>query len=99
VRDLNAVYRGYPALWGDELSWLHEDASGNTVAFLRTDVVCVFNFSGVHQSLYLPSVNGWREVLNTDAAAYGGTGAGNLGRVGSDLVYIGPHAALFLARA
>jgi len=98
VRDLNAVYRGYPALWGDGISWRHEDASRNTVAFARGDMVCVFNFSGLHQSIYLPPVNGWREVLNTDAVTYGGTGAGNLGRVGSDLVYIGPHAGLFLVR-
>jgi 1,4-alpha-glucan branching enzyme len=98
VRDLNALYRRYPALWGDSLSWLHENGTANTVAFLRTDVVCVFNFSGLHQSIHLPFAKGWREALNTDAEIYGGTGTGNLGRIGSDTVYIGPHAGLFLVR-
>jgi 1,4-alpha-glucan branching enzyme len=32
----------------------------------------------------LPRPGGWREVLNTDAVEYGGTGVGNLGRVVSD---------------
>jgi 1,4-alpha-glucan branching enzyme len=99
VCDLNTIYRRYPALWTDSLSWLHEDAYNNTVAFLRTDVLCVFNFSGLHQSIHLPYAKGWREVLNTDADIYGGTGAGNLGRVGSDFVYVGPHAGIILARA
>jgi 1,4-alpha-glucan branching enzyme len=31
--------------------------------------------------LPLPVAGRWREVLNTDAAAYGGSGTGNLGAV------------------
>ncbi|HEX6683262.1 MAG TPA: 1,4-alpha-glucan branching protein GlgB [Candidatus Limnocylindrales bacterium] len=98
VRDLNAVYRSQPSLWGDSLAWLHEDPQRNTVAFERGDVVGVFNFSGLHQTIHLPAVQGWHEVLNTDAECYGGTGAGNLGRIRTDRVYIGPHAGVLLAK-
>ncbi|HWG64776.1 MAG TPA: 1,4-alpha-glucan branching protein GlgB [Streptosporangiaceae bacterium] len=47
-------------------------------------MACVVNFSGdVHQSyrLGLPFAGHWREVINTDAYSYGGSGAGNLGMV------------------
>jgi len=76
------------------------DAEGNVLAFLRlasvgqrgpgADVlVCVANFSGAPHHNYrvgLPSPGRWREVLNTDAADYGGSGVGNLG-----LVHADPH--------
>jgi 1,4-alpha-glucan branching enzyme len=29
----------------------------------------------------LPRAGGWREILNTDAIVYGGSGVGNLGHV------------------
>jgi 1,4-alpha-glucan branching enzyme len=41
------------------------------------------NFSGVpvERRFGLPSAGAWHEVLNTDAAEYGGSGVGNLGVV------------------
>jgi 1,4-alpha-glucan branching enzyme len=73
------------------------DSSGNVVSFLRSagsgsgsgdgsgDVVaCVANFSGEPHRDYrigLPAAGRWREVINTDAAIYGGSGVGNLGAV------------------
>jgi 1,4-alpha-glucan branching enzyme len=45
-------------------------------------VACVANFSGSAHYNYrigLPRAGRWREVLNTDAANYGGTGTGNMG--------------------
>ena len=48
------------------------------------DVVVVFNFSTNPISNYrigLPHAGRWREILNTDAAIYGGSGMGNLGQV------------------
>ncbi|WP_117208528.1 1,4-alpha-glucan branching protein GlgB [Allorhizocola rhizosphaerae] len=98
VRDLNGLYKKLPDLWPDDgFRWLHEDASGNTVAFARGDgVVCVANFSGIHQNVYLPSVRGWHEALNTDAACYGGSGAGNLGVIRGNTVQLGPHAVIWL---
>jgi 1,4-alpha-glucan branching enzyme len=95
VRDMNAIYRGRPALWAldsspDGFSWIDaNDAAGNTVSFLRFSgdgdvLACVANFSGEPHRGYrigLPSAGRWREVLNTDAGGYGGSGAGNLGAV------------------
>jgi len=95
VRDLNGVYRATPALWardGDPsgFSWIDpHDASGNTFSFLRSDdsgscLACIANFAAVPHEGYrlgLPQSGRWRELVNTDAAAYGGSGVGNLGEV------------------
>jgi 1,4-alpha-glucan branching enzyme len=46
--------------------------------------VCVSNFAAVPHSdvrLGLPSAAEWREVVNTDASTYAGSGVGNLGVV------------------
>ncbi|HLQ55533.1 MAG TPA: 1,4-alpha-glucan branching protein GlgB [Streptosporangiaceae bacterium] len=99
--DLNAAYRGSPALWADDFSpdgfgWIDaNDSAGNVVSFLRFTgcaaggaaggarvLACVANFAGEPHLDYrigLPSAGRWREVINTDAAAYGGSGVGNLG--------------------
>ena len=48
-------------------------------------LACVSNFSPVPHEAYrlgLPCTGRWDEVLNTDAADYGGSGVGNLGRCG-----------------
>jgi 1,4-alpha-glucan branching enzyme len=47
-------------------------------------IACVANFSAVPHLDYqmgLPQAGRWREVLNTDAAIYGGSGVGNLGAI------------------
>jgi 1,4-alpha-glucan branching enzyme len=75
-------------------SWIDaNDASGNVLSFLRhgvdadgrpTVLACVANFSGSPKRDYrvgLPFAGRWREVLNTDAQIYGGSGVGNLGAV------------------
>jgi 1,4-alpha-glucan branching enzyme len=49
-----------------------------------TVVACIINFSGLTHSQYrvgLPRPGRWREVINTDAYVYGGSGAGNMGAV------------------
>ncbi|WP_433194936.1 1,4-alpha-glucan branching protein GlgB [Nocardia sp. CA-107356] len=95
VRDLNAVYRAHPALWSQDTSpggysWIQaDDRDHNVIAFLRygsdgSVIACVFNFSGsvhVEYRVGLPSTGTWREILNTDAVEYGGSGIGNLGGV------------------
>ncbi|WP_280268622.1 1,4-alpha-glucan branching protein GlgB [Nocardia wallacei] len=95
VRDLNAAYRAHPALWTRDTSpggyaWIDaDDRDNNVIAFLRygsdgSTVACVYNFSGTpHRDhrIGLPSPGPWREILNTDATTYGGTGTGNLGSV------------------
>ncbi|MDF3301232.1 1,4-alpha-glucan branching enzyme [Streptomyces tropicalis] len=87
VRDLNTVYRATPALWQRDTSpegfqWVAVDAADDNVfAFLRRDaagvpLLAVSNFSPVVRHDYLLGVPGevtaWTEVLNTDAARYGG---------------------------
>ena len=93
VRDINGIYRGNPALWQldnspDGFGWIDaNDAAGNTLSFLRHSaggdvLACVANFSGephLEYRLGLPFAGRWREVLNTDAGIYGGSGVGNLG--------------------
>jgi len=95
VRDLNRTYREHPALWAldhnpEGFSWIDpNDADNNVFSFIRTDghdslVVCVANFSAVPHEGYrlgLPRAGVWRELLNTDAELYYGSGVGNLGRV------------------
>jgi 1,4-alpha-glucan branching enzyme len=47
-------------------------------------LACVANFAGVPHGEYrigLPRAGRWREVINTDAGGYGGSGVGNLGVV------------------
>jgi 1,4-alpha-glucan branching enzyme len=101
VRDLNRVYRETPALWerdfdGSGFRWLEaNDAANNVLAFARWDesgerpVVCVLNLSPVPRYEYrvgMPICCEWREVLNTDAPFYGGSGVGNLGAVDAEAV-------------
>jgi 1,4-alpha-glucan branching enzyme len=76
-----------------------------------TTVVCVANFSGGPHEDYkigLPHAGRWVEVLNTDAANYGGSGVGNLGAVeavdeewhgrpASATIRVPPLAVLWLA--
>jgi 1,4-alpha-glucan branching enzyme len=98
VADLNAAYRARPALWSQDstpagFSWIDgNDSQGNVLSLLRYSpdgnaVACLFNFSGAEHRDYrvgLPEPGRWREILNTDAAAYGGAGRGNLGAVDAD---------------
>ncbi|MGH3215829.1 MAG: 1,4-alpha-glucan branching protein GlgB, partial [Trebonia sp.] len=77
----------------DGFSWIDSnDAHGNVLSFLRFGsqehgvpvLACVANFSAMPHNDYrigLPLAGRWREVLNTDATGYGGSGVGNLGVV------------------
>ncbi len=47
-------------------------------------MACIANFSAQPHLEYkvgLPQAGRWREVLNTDATLYGGSGVGNLGAI------------------
>ncbi|MGI8867930.1 MAG: 1,4-alpha-glucan branching protein GlgB [Mycobacteriales bacterium] len=110
VSDLNRVYRETPALWQRDVEpsgfrWIDaNDSSGNVFSFLRRDaegreVACVANFSPVPHDSYrlgLPRPGHWREILNTDAESYGGSGVGNMGAVTAyDVEWHGlPHSAI-----
>ncbi len=95
VHDLNHIYRASSSLWSQDIkpegySWIDaNDAGNNVLSFLRygsdgSVMACVFNFAGAEHSGYrlgLPGAGRWREVLNTDATVYNGSGIGNLGGV------------------
>ncbi len=95
TRDINEIYRTRRALWSQDTrpegySWIDaNDSANNVLSFLRfgddgTAMACVFNFSGSEHSSYrlgLPHTGTWREVLNTDADIYNGSGIGNFGAV------------------
>ena len=95
VSDINGIYRTRRALWSRDTnpagySWIDaNDSANNVLSFLRfgddgSMLACVFNFSGSEHTRYrlgLPHTGSWREVLNTDADIYNGTGIGNYGAV------------------
>ncbi|MFO7676749.1 MAG: 1,4-alpha-glucan branching protein GlgB [bacterium] len=100
VRDLNRLYRDHPALHALDrdpagFRWVVASDSANSVfAFLRRDgtgrdLLVVANFTPVPRAGYrvgVPAAGRWRELLNSDAADYGGSGLGNLGRVRAEAV-------------
>ena len=103
VRDLNRLYRDTPALHAkdctpDGFQWLEsQDADQSVFAWARygrsgdAPVVIAANFTPVSRNAYrigVPAAGFWREVLNTDASAYGGGNAGNMGGVMAEGV---PH--------
>ncbi|MCI0356539.1 MAG: 1,4-alpha-glucan branching protein GlgB [Acidobacteria bacterium] len=96
VEDLNRLYRSQPALheldcdpYGFE--WIDADDSDQSVlTYLRRarsaegTILAALNFTPVPRADYrigLPHSGLWKEVLNTDATEYGGTGWGNWGGV------------------
>jgi len=94
VAQLNAVYAAEPALWQQDntergFELLTTDPGNNVVAFLRWSregeaLACIANFGGNPVGPYrvgLPYAGTWSEVLNSDAAEFGGSGVGNLGGV------------------
>jgi 1,4-alpha-glucan branching enzyme len=100
VADLNRAYVAHPALHRldcapEGFAWLVGDDRANSVfAFLRSapdaaPVLAVANLTPVPRASYrvgVPQAGRWRELLNTDAAAYGGAGGGNQGGVASQPV-------------
>jgi 1,4-alpha-glucan branching enzyme len=98
IGDLNALLRAQPALHRGDTTpegfrWIVADDRGNSVfAWLRLaegapPVLVVANMTPVARYDYrvgVPAAGWWREVLNTDAACYGGGGMGNAGRAYAD---------------
>jgi 1,4-alpha-glucan branching enzyme len=96
VRDLNRLYRSIPALHqrdceAEGFEWVvMNDAARSIFAWIRKGhetrdrCLVVVNFTPeVHRDyrMQVPFSGIWREVLNTDAAIYGGAGIGNEGTV------------------
>ena len=96
VTDCNRLGRALGALHERDtepsgFEWISGDDRRNAVlTFLRWDaahdghLLCVCNFSGLSHAGYVvgvPRRGHYREVLNTDSAAYGGADRGNAGGV------------------
>jgi len=105
VEDLNRLYLSEPALHesdsdGGGFEWIDaNDSQNSVVSFIRKarsndDVILVLcNFTPLPRPNYLvgvPRGGLWHEVLNADAALYGGSGWGNLG--GLEALPISMHA-------
>ncbi len=96
VKDLNQFYKKEPAMheldfdrngfeWMDTKDW-----EKSILSFARKSkrpehpVLAVCNFTPVPRTSYrvgVPRMGFWKEVLNSDAVEYGGSGQGNLGGV------------------
>jgi 1,4-alpha-glucan branching enzyme len=94
--DLNAVYRAHPALHVFDhqprgFQWIDgSDSDQSVISFLRLGrtpgecMLVVCNFTPLprwHYRVGVPLAGAWREVLNSDATEYGGSGIGNAGSV------------------
>ncbi|MEK9628167.1 MAG: 1,4-alpha-glucan branching protein GlgB [Nitrospinota bacterium] len=125
VQDLNRIYRDYPSLHSKDLDeqgfeWIDcGNVEESILILLRKGdeksepMVVVLNFTPAPRFKYrigVPREGLWKEVLNSDAHDYHGSGVGNLGGVESDSVpfhgqpysleiTLPPLSAVFLSRS
>jgi 1,4-alpha-glucan branching enzyme len=98
LKDLHATYRSEAALWQQDFSgsgfeWIDcTDSDNSVLSYIRIDeanerpVLIVINFTPTPRHNYrvgVPRPGYWKELLNSDAAFYGGSGQGNYGGVQS----------------
>ena len=96
LKDLNAIYQKEPTLHARDFRpsgfrWVvGDDRAQSIFAWVRygseadSPLLVVCNFTPVPRQDYhvgVPETGYWTEILNTDAATYGGSGMGNLGGV------------------
>jgi 1,4-alpha-glucan branching enzyme len=101
VADLNQLYQKSPALWqGDYdhagFSWIDcNDRDNSVLSFFRqtsdgkNHSVVILNLTPVPRPAYrvgLPLGGHWKEVLNSNAAIYGGSNSGNGGGIDAQAV-------------
>ncbi len=124
VADLNRVYREEPALFEFDFDpagfeWIDcDDSQSSTICLLRKgrleedQFIVACNFTPVPRHNYrvgAPKGELWREVLNSDAEVYGGSGLGNQGGIEAETIpshgrpfslnlTLPPFAALFFKR-
>ncbi|MEO0259109.1 MAG: 1,4-alpha-glucan branching protein GlgB [candidate division WOR-3 bacterium] len=101
LKDLNNLYRTYPSLYELDFEhsgfeWVDfSDADQSVISFIRRAkkpkevslIVC--NFTPVPRYNYrigVPYEGYWREILNSDAKEYGGSGHGNFGGIHSEQI-------------
>ena len=100
VEDLNKLYQRESALFVTDFDpagfeWIDcNDGQNSVLSFIRKGhsqddmLIIVCNFTPVPRHNYRigTPLNGyWREILNSDAVEYGGSGVGNFGGVEADL--------------
>jgi 1,4-alpha-glucan branching enzyme len=121
VADLNRLYSSQPALHQVDYDWtgfqwidLHDSDNSTLTYFRRAKdpsdiVVCALNLTPVPREAYrmgVPTAGYYRELLNSDSEAYGGSNMGNGGGVQAEdmpwhgqpfsvLITIPPLAAVF----
>jgi 1,4-alpha-glucan branching enzyme len=107
VRDLNTTYRAELPLHAfdcrpEGFSWIDcNDVAQSVLCLLRMAgendalILVVCNFTPVPRHNYrvgVPRGGEWKEILNSDATIYGGSGQGNLGGVETSPVPWHGHA-------
>ena len=112
--DLNRAYREYHALHrGDCESWgfrwlVGDDREHNILAYARYGkegdgpIVVVANFTPVARDGYrigVPRAGFWKEILNSDADCYGGSGIGNQGGLDAENIACRGHASSLVVTA
>lgn len=98
-RELNRLYREYPAFHEEDFDskgfqWLDfSDSDNSVIGFVRYNadksemLLFTFNMTPVLRENYVfgvPFRGYYKEILNSNAAEYGGSGIGNLGGVHSE---------------
>lgn len=96
VEDLNRLHRTEPAMHELDFSpegftWIDcNDRENGIISLIRKghsqddDIIAVFNFTPVPRHEYrvgAPEPGFWKELLNSDAEEYGGSGLGSMGGV------------------
>ena len=121
VRDLNHLYQKSPPLYQNDFNnagfeWLDwNDRDNSILSWLRYDkhghaIICITNFTPIVRQDFrfgVPAAGDYRELLNTDAKIYGGSGIGNAnmhtddepwhGKPCSLRITIPPLATVFIA--
>ncbi len=91
VRSLNKFYLDTPAMWQDDFTWdgfswiVANDDKQSVIAFIRRDkkgkeIIAICNFTPVEHGDYrigVPRAGIYREIFNSDAQEFGGTGISN----------------------
>ena len=99
ITDLNSLYKSYPALHEKQFSpegfeWISYDDHQNAVmSYIRKgenpkdDLIVVCNFTPIVRGNYrigLPRKGKLKQVFNSDAAIYGGSGVSNIKSIASE---------------
>jgi len=105
IGDLNHIYRSEPSLHAKDCDpsgfrWVEaNDADQSILSYMRLGfendppILVAFNFTPVVRHNYrlgVPHGGLWKELLNSDASIYGGSGQGNFG--GLESVPFGSHS-------